>query len=454
MIIAMKKHAYVVGAIFVFALLVRGLVYYGYLQHDANYWQIDSLGYNSVAKGIAAGHGISTLDGAPNFHRVPGYPLYLALFKTWCGDSPAAALWTQVLLGAVIPVLIFLLALILFPGQAMLAAAAGLYAAVHLGLVLYSGFMMTETLFILFFLGFLLLFFSHCDNPKRIATAGVLLGIASLIRPVGHYLIVLALLILLLQKTYLPIRIRNCALLFLAWLVPVSIWLARNYLLLGHLFFHTLPGGHFLQLSASRVVMQAEHITYQKARERVSAEAYKVVRKQELSAQKRLSEIERCYVYEKLAIKHFAAHPLITLKLWATDIFRTTFSLYSAELVYLESGRKQIDYFAPGRTLWNMIERYLFPETNNVWLKLLVWLEILLYSFMLFGFARASWLLLICGNSHDRMLWLSIASFMALFLIISLAGGYARMRLPIEPFIIILGLYGYVAQHKKAVARS
>ena len=454
MIVAVKKHACTIAIIFVLSLLVRGIVYYGYLQHDANYWQIDSLGYDSVAKGIAAGHGISNAIGEPNFHRVPGYPVYLAAFKKCCGDSPIPALWFQVLLGALIPVLIFLLALTLFPAQTMLAAAAGLYGAIHLGLVLYSGFMMTEALFILFFLSFLLLFFSHCDNPKRIATAGVLLGIASLIRPVGHYIIVLALLILLLQKTYLPIRIRNSALLFLAWLVPVSIWLARNYLLLGHLFFHTLPGGHFLHLSASRVVMQTENITYQQARQRVAAQADKAVRNQQRIERKRLSEIERCYVYEKLAIKHFTAHPLIALKLWATDIFRATFSLYSAELLYLDSGRKQIDYFASGRTLWDMVERYVFPETNNVWLKLLVWLEILLYALMLFGVARASWLLLICGSSHDRMLWLSIASFVALFLVVSLAGGYARMRLPIEPFIIILGLYGYYAQHKKAPARG
>ncbi len=454
MIIAMKKHAYVIGIIFVSALLVRGLVYYGYLQHDANYWQIDSLGYDAVAKGIVAGHGISTVDGAPNFHRVPGYPLYLAAFKKWCGDSPAAALWTQVLLGAFIPVLVFLLALTLFPSQIMLATIAGMYATVQLGLVLYSGFMMTETLFVLFFLLFLVLFFSHCDNPKRLATAGVLLGIASLIRPVGHYLIVLALFILLIQKTYLPIRIRNCALLFLAWLVPVSIWLARNYLLLGHLFFHTLPGGHFLQLSASRVVMHTEHITYQKARERVTVEAEKAVNQQQRIVQRRLSEIERCYLYEKLAIKHFAAHPFITLKLWATDIFRTAFSLYSAELLYLESGRKKIDYFAPDRTIFHMIERYLFPDTDSWWLKIVVWLEILFYSLMLLGFARTSWLLLMCGNSYERMLWLSVVIFMALFLLISLAGGYARMRLPIEPFIIILGLYGYFAEHKRTIAGS
>ncbi len=454
--IAVKKHAYLVAVIFALGLFVRVAVFYSYLQDDANYWQVDSLTYQSVAQGIAAGHGISTVTGVPNFYRVPGYSLYLSLFhkyvplSNYCGgNADIAALWGQVFLGALIPVLIFFLSLTLFPGYMTLAAAAGLYSSVHVGLVLYSGFLMTETLFLLFFLGFLLLFFAHKDNPKRLAIAGVLLGVASLIRPVGHYVIVLGLLILMLQKTHFLVKLRNSVLMFLAWLIPVSVWLARNYLLLGHIFFHTLPGGHFLNLSASRVVMQAENITYQQARKKVTIQANQLVRKQQRSERKRLSDIERCYIYEKLAIKHFAAHPLITLKMWATDIFRTTFSLYSAEVLYLDSGRKIIDYFANGRTVWNMVERYLFPATDKLYLKILVWLEILLYALMLCGFARGTWYVLMRGTHNEKILWVTIMSFMALFLIISLAGGYARMRLPIEPFIIILGLYGYVTQHKK-----
>jgi 4-amino-4-deoxy-L-arabinose transferase-like glycosyltransferase len=452
MLIAAKKHAWIVGAIFALGLIVRVLVFNCYLKHDVNYWQVDSLAYQSVAKSIAAGKGISTLTGAPNFHRLPGYSLYLAVFNKYFGPSPEPALWAQVALGALIPVLIFFLSLILFSGQLLLASAAGFYAAIHLGLVLYSGFLMTETLFILVFLAFLLFFFAHQDNPKRLAAAGVLLGIASLIRPVGHYVIVLALIILMLQRSHSMVKLRNSILMFLGWLIPVSMWLARNYLLLGHLFFHTLPGGHFLNLSASRVVMQTEGISYQQARRRVATEGHKEVRKEAKKLKKkRLSEIERCYVYERLARNHFMAHPLIALKFWLTDIFRTTFSLYSAELLYLDSGRKQVDYFAANRTFADMFKRYLMPQTDNKLLRVIIWLEIILCILLLFGCLRATWLMLWRG---EYGLWVTIASFIALFLVISLAGGYARMRLPIEPFLIILGLYGYLAPCKKTASRK
>jgi hypothetical protein len=38
---------------------------------------------------------------------------------------------------------------------------------------------------------------------------------------------------------------------------------------------------------------------------------------------------------------------------------------------------------------------------------------------------------------------LRMLPFMALFMIIALSGGYARMRLPIEPFLLICSLYGW-----------
>lgn len=454
MIATIKKNSTFLAIIFFVGFLVRAVVFQGYLSRDTNYWQIDSATYHLVGSSFAQGNGIATSSGAPNFYRVPGYPIYLGLFYKCFGDSPIAALWVQIILASLIPILIFLLSLAIFPNRKRLAMAASAYSVMHLGLVLYSGFLMTETLFLLFFIGFLLFFFSYKHNPKLLAVAGFLLGVASLIRPVGHYVIGLTLLVMLLQKGLLNDKIRNGLLLFGAWLVPVAMWLARNFILTGHIFFHTLPGGHFLNLSASRVVMQAEDITYQQARMKVSSEAHKAMRDKQRQNKKALSEIERCYVMEELAIKHFKAHPFISMKIWLTDMFRTSFSLYSAEVLYLASGRKEIDYFAKERGLWTMVQRYLVPETDSLPLKTLVWIEILLYAAILFGFARALLTVFCSGNKQQKALWVTILSFIALFIVIALAGGYARMRLPIEPFLIICGLSGYIFEPTKKLHRK
>jgi hypothetical protein len=505
MIALQKNDKIYVVVLFIVSLLIRVGVFHGYLSKDKNYWQVDSQTYHLVAQGIAEGKGIGFADGSANFYRLPGYPLFVAFFYKLFGQDPVNALWPQVILASIIPILIFMLSLVLFPRRRWLAYVSSAYSSAHLGLVLYSGFFMTESLFIFLFLLFALFFFrnihlwfckekmtfektlacrchpdmlsylpddslagpsytafsdrlqARCEAPrlmteadhidKGMLFAGLFLGLASLVRPVGHYLLVLSVLVLCATRWSWWQKARAAAVLSVAWLVPVSIWLIRNYILLGHLFFHTLPGGHFLYLSASRVVMEADDTSYVMARVKLAHEANMMMRTKQRDNKRPVNEIERCVIFEQVARKHFLSHPLITLKLWMTDMFRTCFSLYSAELLYLDSNRQEFDYFNKNRTWWSFFERYLFPQTDNQFLKTIIYIEIALFLFILLGFLFGL-MLLISNWSHaasflEQCSWYKVLPYMALFVVISLAGGYARMRLPIEPFLIILSWYGW-----------
>ena len=144
--------------------------------------------------------------------------------------------------------------------------------------------------------------------------------------------------------------------------------------------------------------------------------------------------------------------PVFTLKNWLTDMLRTSLSLYSAELVFLESGRQEVDYFEKGRGIWSLFKRYLVPQSEHLWLKILIWVEIILFGALLIGFALslASWLIMLV-KFHlliNSCTWLRVLPFIGLFIIISLSGGYARMRLPIEPLIIILSLRYWITKRK------
>jgi len=139
--------------------------------------------------------------------------------------------------------------------------------------------------------------------------------------------------------------------------------------------------------------------------------------------------------------------PFLTLKYWFTDMMRTSLSLYSAEILYLESGRQEFDYFNKDRPTGSMFQRYLFPQTNKLWLKLLIWFEILLYLLTLIGLCAGALKIIIQSiknwtDENKKLLcaWTASVPFMTLFIFIALAGGYARMRLPIEPFLIIFSL--------------
>ena len=118
--------------------------------------------------------------------------------------------------------------------------------------------------------------------------------------------------------------------------------------------------------------------------------------------------------------------------------------MYSAELLYLDSGRVDHDYFAKGRSWGDMFKRYVVPETSNLTLKSIVYAEIAFFFLMFLGFLVV--LLRVqrekCSRA-DVCSWLRMLPFMALFIIIALSGGYARMRLPIEPLLLICSLYGW-----------
>lgn len=508
MIKIIKQFKWFLLGLFIFSFLVRAVVFIGYLSKNKNYFQVDSNTYHLIATKIATGNGFCDDKGKPSFYRLPGYPIFLATYYKTFGPDTKNVLWLQIILAAFIPILIFLLSCTLFPQNILIAKCSGIYSSIHLGLTLYSGFFMAETLFIFLFLIFAILFLSSvhlffckqekCDCqtsnkvcryfclPEPIATsepylmlfedifeseqqeiiecccketdaikathnlfwAGLILGLASLVRPVGHYLIILALLLIIFSREKFIQKINSSLTLIFGWFIPVSFWILRNFLLTGYIFFHTLPGGHFLYFSASRIAMNEYNCSYEQAKNILREKVDNLIKKETLEKKRDLSEIEQCYIKENLAKQYFKNYPTMAIKLWLTDIFRTTFSLFSAELLYLASNRLEFDYFNKNRTISSMFNKYLFPQTKNHWLKWIIRFEIFLFLLMLIGLLLGfikitaasikNWSFKI--NATNLCSWIRSFAFVALFIIIGLAGGYARMRLPAEPFLIILSL--------------
>lgn len=458
-----RSHWKFLGILWMLAFIVRAIVFLGYLSHDDKFWQVDSRTYDLVARGLTAGKGVSFPDGTSNFYRLPGYPFFLSIFYSMFGEgNKTAALWGQIILASFIPLLIFLLSLMLLSGRVLLAKIVSLISVFHLGLVLYSGFFMSESLFIFFLCAAFFFFFrAHkmviAQEKVKIAQdlvrAGFFLGIVSLIRPVGHYLIVLmCVMLLLFLRERFSLRIRNTVIFFIGWFIPVFFWLLRNYLLLGYVFFHTLPGGHFLHLSAARIAMYVHDVSYQEARTMLQKEVDTNIYDQEKLIGKPLNEIEQCYAHEVVAKKYFKMRPLLAVKNWGTDILRASLSLYSAEIMYLESERQEYDYFKKGRSFKSLFSRYFYPETGTKWVKMLVWGEIAFFIFMLLTFLGYCMQQLISlsrgGFTSENVFFVESVIFILFFLVIALAGGYARMRLPIELLLWIWAMKFWVRGSK------
>ena len=151
----------------------------------------DGFYYDLGARRIAEGLGysedlvIAAADGTERVvwhawaHYPVGYSGFLALFYKLFGAKTTVAAVANALTGAALVACVHRLALHAFGARRALIAA--LLVALHPGLVLYSGALMTEPLAATLMLGAVL-----CALDRRapyLAYSGVLLGLATLVRP-------------------------------------------------------------------------------------------------------------------------------------------------------------------------------------------------------------------------------------------------------------------------------
>lgn len=175
----------------------------------------DTQEYLALASGIASG--LFGWDGRPSAWRMPGYPTFLFLM----GRSTLLVLLVQVLLGGATVALAWLGARrAAGPGVALAAAAV---LAVDAGSVLMTGVLLAETLFT-----FLLVLGWYLLACQREAVAGVALGMAALVRPVGMVLLLPFAALLLVRREW-----RRAGFFCLAFLILPGGWAARNLIRFG-----------------------------------------------------------------------------------------------------------------------------------------------------------------------------------------------------------------------------
>lgn len=110
--------------------------------------------------------------------RTPGYPLFLAAF------GPHGALIVQAMLGAVSVWLVYVIAMKLFEKKQVALIAAGI-TALHPALLTASASLLSETLFTTFTLGAIALFVHGRNRWEFAMLAGLLIGLATMVRPIG-----------------------------------------------------------------------------------------------------------------------------------------------------------------------------------------------------------------------------------------------------------------------------
>lgn len=176
-----KKDCFVVILIFVFTLTVGG----SFLNLVPTFpIEGDSEIYDKIALNLTQNKGF-VLGGKP-IVQAPGYPFFLALVYYFFGQNYQIVRILQFFLLASIGIVIYLIALNFLKLPLIFAILVSLMVVIWPYFILYSTLLLTEILFIFFFLLsiFTLLNFQKNPSLKNTFLLGFFFGLASLVRPI------------------------------------------------------------------------------------------------------------------------------------------------------------------------------------------------------------------------------------------------------------------------------
>ncbi len=214
----------------------------------------DRFQYHQIASNLLD-YGIFGLQpGIPDQYVPPGYPAFLAVIYFFFGRTIAGpgVRIAQSLLGALTIIPVFYLARRIYPAERRVAILSALAAALHPILILYCSFQLTETLYTLSVMVFLLALSRSLDmlSLRWGLASGLLLGLAILVREVMVvFPIFIAALLLGRPETWRQ-RLAYLGILILGTGLTISPWIARNSLLTGQLTFVTGRASSVAQMVA------------------------------------------------------------------------------------------------------------------------------------------------------------------------------------------------------------
>jgi 4-amino-4-deoxy-L-arabinose transferase-like glycosyltransferase len=171
-------------------------------------------------------------DPTLDLRRPPGYPSFLSIFKLLKLDNQHT-LYTQVFIGSLIPVIIYIFIYLISKNNLISFASAFLSVISPTGIAL-SGLLMSDLIFSFFFaLSFLMLYISSQNNKViYYFNSAILIGIACLIKPILIYWPVISILVVIAFLKYQKHQYKKIHLiiLFLMQILIFSVWCTRNYI--------------------------------------------------------------------------------------------------------------------------------------------------------------------------------------------------------------------------------
>ncbi|MFH1069950.1 MAG: glycosyltransferase family 39 protein [Candidatus Glassbacteria bacterium] len=221
-------------SVFLLALAVRILS----LSLDTAYLTLpfdqDAGSYYTLAMSLASGRGM-LLEGQPSAACSPLYPMFLAAVSYIPGNFRLNAVLIQAVIGALLVVLVFLAAGLLFSSRRGWIAA--LAAAFYPGFVLTGNWLRTETLFLPLLVAGVYWFETsrRGPGPAQAMLSAAALALSALTRSTSFFLPLLFTVVYLFDLKNAGVRkgLFKIAVFLLTYAAVYSPWVLRNYLTFG-----------------------------------------------------------------------------------------------------------------------------------------------------------------------------------------------------------------------------
>ncbi len=195
----------------------------------------DGQGYVTIAQNLLPGHGFSLDTAEPysaDIKRVPLYPLFLASTFALTGGAWWLAALLQVVIGSAVVFWIYRLTLELWEKRAAFFAAV--FASIQPFAIFLSTQLLAEALFSAVLFASFVFLFRALRSEKRYVflIAGLIAGLAMLVKPAAEYVPVLMTPLIALAERGVK-RLSNPVLYLLGIALIISPWIIRNDMVSG-----------------------------------------------------------------------------------------------------------------------------------------------------------------------------------------------------------------------------
>jgi hypothetical protein len=365
--------------------------------------------------------------------RMPGYFLFLAAIISIFGENFLPVLIIQSVIDSMTCVLIAALGRYVYPRH---FGIFGLLAAVWPNLFIHSGLILGDSLFVFFFVWFLLSFTGLLYKPTILAAVltGAALGLATLVRPTTQFIIfltpVLLPLILIISKMKVREAVFNSLLVFAVSVVCVTPVLMKNINRYDSFALTSQNGTHLQNWVTSEVVMLRDGVGRQEAVKQLQTKTGNALAA--LSPSQKNNPFVRSAQQVDTAFKEIVATPTqIIMKSWLQG---AVINLAAPALIIDKRVRQLPHISFAGDTRGDLFARtwQFISGSSSIYVATLVVSATGAIVVSLIQFAGFFVQLRV-----NMMLTVLSALIVAYFLMINGPVGSPKYRLPIEPILII-----------------